>query len=144
MMTKDQERKALEKIKAIVAETGEESYISFAFKGVFQIAEDNINNDFADSWMDRWSAAVKENEGTRNDLREAQAELKGTKEELETMTASQEHWKKTANDWKESANTNYSKFIEEKTKAEQAEEEAKALKEEIITLKAKLYDLMTV
>ena len=47
MSTKEQELKALEKIRKIVEDLGEESYIGTAFEGCFEIAEENIENDFA-------------------------------------------------------------------------------------------------
>ena len=47
MTTKDQEREALQQIKALVAELGPDSYIATAFRGVFDIAEENIENDFS-------------------------------------------------------------------------------------------------
>ena len=42
MTTKDQERKAVEKIRKIVEELGENSYVGFAMEGVLELAEDNI------------------------------------------------------------------------------------------------------
>ena len=50
--TKDQERKALEQIRKIVADLGEDSYIGTAFEGCFEIAEQNIENDSAISFKD--------------------------------------------------------------------------------------------
>lgn len=47
--TKDQELAALETIKQIIDQLGEGSYLSSAFDGCFEIAEDNIRNDFASS-----------------------------------------------------------------------------------------------
>ena len=44
--TKDQERQALQQIRKIVEDLGEDSYIGMAFEGVWKIAEDNIENDF--------------------------------------------------------------------------------------------------
>lgn len=58
--TKEQERKALEKIRKIVADLGENSYVGTAFEGCFEIAEENIDNDFACSMKQRWEAAQKE------------------------------------------------------------------------------------
>lgn len=52
MATKDQEREALEQIKAMVADLGPDSYIATAFRGVFDIAEENIENDFSGSPVD--------------------------------------------------------------------------------------------
>lgn len=51
--TKEQERKALAQIKKIVESLGEDSYIATAFEGCFEIAESNIDNDFADSLYHR-------------------------------------------------------------------------------------------
>lgn len=48
--TKQQERAALEKIRKIVEELGPDSYIATAFAGCFEIAAENIENDFADSF----------------------------------------------------------------------------------------------
>ena len=47
MATKDQERKALAQIKKIVEGLGEDSYLSFAFEGCWEKAEQNIENDWA-------------------------------------------------------------------------------------------------
>lgn len=51
--TKEQEREALEKIKALVAELGPQSYLATAFDGAFEDAEENIENDFAFSMKGR-------------------------------------------------------------------------------------------
>lgn len=47
MTTKDQERAALVKIKKIVADLGDESYLGTAFDGAFELAEQNIDMDAA-------------------------------------------------------------------------------------------------
>ena len=52
MTTKEQERKALEQIKKIVAGLGEDSYIGIAFAGCFEDAENNIEYDAAFSTAD--------------------------------------------------------------------------------------------
>lgn len=62
MTTKEQERKALERIRKIVAELGEDSYVATAFEGCFEIAEENIENDFACSMKQRVESAEKEAE----------------------------------------------------------------------------------
>jgi len=51
--TKEQERETLEKIKAMVAELGPQSYLKTAFEGVFEIAEMNIDEDAAYSFPGR-------------------------------------------------------------------------------------------
>lgn len=60
LATKEQERKALEKIKKIVEELGKGSYIGTAFAGCFEIAESNIENDFADSMKERYEQAKED------------------------------------------------------------------------------------
>ncbi len=59
MATKEQELKALAKIRKIVEEQGENSYIGTAFEGCFEVAEDNIVNDFACSMKQRAEIAEK-------------------------------------------------------------------------------------
>ena len=49
LATKEQERQALEKIKKIVDDLGEGSYIGMAFEGCFEQAENNIDFDFGGS-----------------------------------------------------------------------------------------------
>lgn len=84
--TKEQELKALEKIKKIVADLGENSYIGMAFEGCFEIAEDNIGNDFGCSMKQRAESsetkAEKYKEMYENALKDYEAE-KRTVEELE-------------------------------------------------------------
>lgn len=46
-VTKDQERSALQKIRSIVESLGPNSYVGTAFEGCFEIAEKNIEDDFA-------------------------------------------------------------------------------------------------
>lgn len=58
--TKEQELKALDQIKKIVADLGENSYIGAAFEGCFEIAEYNIENDSACSMKQRTEAATKD------------------------------------------------------------------------------------
>ena len=57
--TKQQEREALEKIKAIVATLGPRSYVGTALDGCLVDAEVNIENDFGDSMKARWQDAEK-------------------------------------------------------------------------------------
>ena len=53
--TKEQERETLEKIKAMVAELGPQSYLKTAFEVVFEVAEMNIDEDAAYSFPGRVS-----------------------------------------------------------------------------------------
>lgn len=85
MTTKEQERKALEKIKKIVEELGENSYVGTAFEGCFRDAEDNIEDDAAYSMKTRFEYSEKK-------LAAALEENKTLKNELECVRAEKELW----------------------------------------------------
>ena len=59
MTSKEQERKALEQIRKIVDGLGEDSYVATAFAGCFEIAQQNIDNDWACSMQDRAESAER-------------------------------------------------------------------------------------
>lgn len=80
--TKDQERKALEKIRKIVEELGEDSYIGMAFEGCFEDAEENIENDFGLSWKDRAEKARKTIEELNGRVESLLSETNRQSEEL--------------------------------------------------------------
>lgn len=51
-VSKDAERKALDQIRKIVSDLGPGSYLEATFKGCFELAESNIDNDFMISFKD--------------------------------------------------------------------------------------------
>lgn len=59
LASKEQERKALESIRAIIATLGPNSYLATAFEGCLQDAEDNIEYDAAFSMCARWQDSEK-------------------------------------------------------------------------------------
>lgn len=142
MTTKEQERKALEQIRKIVEGLGEDSYIRTAFEGCFEIAEENIDNDFACSMKQRAESAekkvgeykkirdelVEDNKALEERARKAE-ELFNTKNE--TAIKYYAAWK----DAEEKAITNWNKFREQ-------EEKVEAFQQEIIRLKARLFDMI--
>jgi len=73
MTTKEQETKALRQIEKILASLGENSYVATAFEGCLQIAEENIQNDFACSMKQRAEAAEEKAKTLEMVLREAQS-----------------------------------------------------------------------
>ena len=77
MTTKEQERKALEQIRKIVEGLGTDSYIATAFDGCFEIAEENIENDFALSMKGRWEKAVESWEDCSNEAIELRKKVDG-------------------------------------------------------------------
>lgn len=87
MTTKEQERKALAQIRKIVDGLGENSYIGTAFEGCFEIAEQNIENDWACSMKDRAESAEKKAAGLNdlvNDLGEKLQHAQGTIQYMQT------------------------------------------------------------
>lgn len=87
--TKEQERKALEQIKKIVDSLGKDSYIATAFEGCFEIAEENIENDFACSMKQKYERASEEAANF-----EAQASAyKKQLESLEEQIEREQEWK---------------------------------------------------
>lgn len=73
--TKHQEREALEKIKAIVESLGPDSYIGTALEGCFEIAERNIENDFACSMKQSLLHYSEENDKLQAQVKELEEKL---------------------------------------------------------------------
>ena len=86
--TKQQERDALAKIRAMVEELGPDSYVRTAFEGCFEIADQNIEYDFGDSMKHRVESSQRDADEVKRqlakaeqdnqDLRDTIAELKET------------------------------------------------------------------
>lgn len=154
MTTKEQERKALAQIKKIVEGLGENSYIGTAFEGCFEIAEENIENDFACSMKERWESAQAEVGTLRKNVTDLAAQvgcqkktLESVKEDLSNMTDIADDYLSRMQEYQQQANEATQKYtaIESKLEFLEAEKdkEIKQMQEEIIHLKAKLYDLIT-
>lgn len=80
--TKEQERETLEKIKAMVAELGPQSYLATAFEGCFADAESNIENDFGDSMRRRWKSTEEQLSAAQEEVSRLKAELNEAREQL--------------------------------------------------------------
>lgn len=85
--TKEQERKALEKIKKIVKELGENSYIGIAFEGCFEDAESNIENDFGDSMKSRWEYSERKLKEAQERVSELEDKLTESEKDYEAAHA---------------------------------------------------------
>ena len=83
--TKDQERETLEKIKAMVAELGPQSYLATAFEGCFADAESNIENDFGDSMQRRWEKSMEELSAAKEEINRLKAEIAAAQKKEETL-----------------------------------------------------------
>lgn len=147
--TKEQERKALEQIRKIVVGLGEGSYVGTAFEGCFEIAEDNIGNDFACSMKQRVESARKEaeswknkNELLKNTISEMQKQTDSLAMQNEETQEDNMKLKKELDSVKEQNGQYTKKCVELWNKFREAEERADAAEQEIVRLKAKLYDFM--
>lgn len=136
MMTKQQEREALERIKNVLADAGADSYIGMAFSGCVEDAESNIENDWALSMAGRWQNAERKLEAVK-------AEADGLRAEREAMRAELDKYNAEVEKLRKSAENLNSRRSEEHTALERAQSRADATEAEIIRLKAKLYDFMT-
>jgi len=141
--TKEQERKALAKIREIVAGLGENSYVGTALTGCLDDAEENIECDFALSMYDRWQSSERK-------LEEAQTALSEIADKLIDEGQRADEAERIANNKIESADRWCTKYHDEHDKLCEAlanvsarDAEIQTLEAEIVGLKAKLYDMIT-
>ena len=142
MTTKEQERKALEKIRKIVEELGEDSYVGTAFEGCFEIAEDNIENDFACSMKQRWETAAAESDLRGARIDELTKEVCGLKDNVEMLDGKAKVKQERIDELLEEQRGLSDQLTEAHIKLHYTLEKNEALKLEILKLKAKLYDYM--
>ena len=83
--TKEQERKALNKIKNIIEGLGPDSYVGAAFEGCFEIAESNIQNDFLESMIAKYEKAATESAKYRADLFDLRNKLSSVQDEKQLL-----------------------------------------------------------
>lgn len=143
MSTKEQERKALEQIRKIVDSLDAGSYIGFAFEGCFELAEENIENDFACSMKDQRDDARQECEMLRGKLAKMIDRAKEQEASVSIANRRAEESQRVADSLRKRAELAERTMRDEADRAGRLAEKYKRQTEEIITLKAKLYDLMT-
>ena len=141
-MTKEQERKALEKIATILEENGKDSYLNITFAGVLEQAEENITNDFGSNYKEMYERSLKTIEELKRDAAGDQKtieELRAYSRTLQTQIDNKADRIDELNQEIHDAAGEISEYIDK-----QYEDKAKieALESEIITLKAKLYDMI--
>lgn len=154
MTTKEQERKALEQIRKIIAGLGDLSYIGTALEGCLEIADQNIEYDFADSMKGRAEIADKKVKELTSEIEHLQGVRQHIEKQLQDMTKqSEQNFQSACEKATEirDLKAQLEAALNRATEAEEAitETAAKAQQiidrqaDEIIHLKAKLYDLMT-
>lgn len=149
MTTKEQERKALEQIRKIVAGLGEDSYVATAFEGCFEDAEENIENDFALSMNGRWQDAEQKIEQYKAIRDELVEENKKLETEVREANEDAQQWHK----WYDQKSERVEELLTQLESAgitvctdlqtiSEQQKKIETLENEVIKLKAKLYDLM--
>lgn len=85
--TKEQERDTLAAIKKMVEELGPQSYLATAFEGCFQDAEQNIENDFGDSYFRRCESLEKQLDAARQEIEQLRDKLSESEKDYEAAHA---------------------------------------------------------
>ena len=153
MVTKEQERKALEQIKKIVDSLGADSYIATAFDGCFEDARENIENDFALCMKDRYETERKRAKDLQEEVDRLKADLRKEKEcdeELgKAIKKTQEQENATIQmieSERDALKCQVADLLDRESELvrlrDDAECRAEVAEAEIIRLKAKLYDLI--
>ena len=145
MTTKAEEYKALDQIKQIVSALGADSYIAIAFEGCFEVAEGNIDNDFACSMKQRAESAERQAQQKIKEAEASKAEIKRLEGINKEMRRDLEGTEQTlANERKQNAEeiSRLNGIISECHRdLEGTGQQIADLKSEIIRLKAQVYDL---
>lgn len=129
--TKEQERNTLEKIKKMVVELGENSYLAAAFTGAFELAEQNINDDAgytAQYYIERAGRAIEIENRAKEEITRLKAELEGVRKAHQGTS-------KVLDETSERAQK-YAYVIDD------LKDSLKTANLEVITLKARLYDYL--
>lgn len=136
MTTKAQEREALEQIKELVKGLGSDSYVGAAFDGCFEVAEENIENDFFTNAIEKAEGRVREDA-----MKTLHAEKAFAKRELDKVTDENKMLKaELAN-----VETTWKELHVKATKAEREKLQTQIEKKnaEIVHLKAVILNLLT-
>lgn len=136
MSTRTEEHNALAKIRKIVADLGENSYIGTAFEGCFEIAEENIDNDFGCSMKQRADAALKDAAALKKQVEDVTSQAKPLADRLAETERKLTEAQLAAGALENTLDQTLTRVAT----AEQRADDAELL---VTALKAKLYDYMT-
>lgn len=149
MTTKNDERNALAEIRRIVDSLGPDSYIGTAFEGCWEIASDNIENDFACSMKEQWESAREDAAHYHHacvDLTARVDELNRALDGAEGENAALQREIGSVREDRDSIREENCALRDALNGAEsfsrEKDAEIEALRDEIVHLKAKLYDYM--
>ena len=104
-MTKAEELKLLDKIAGLIAESGEDSYITMTFAGIVEVCRRNIENDFGDSPVDDCAnmrvaldAERRMHDETKHQLADSQKMCREALDENERLRKLTAEWEQNAHD----------------------------------------------
>ena len=140
--TKQQEREALDKIRKIVEQLGPDSYLATTFEGCFDLAAENIDNDWACSMADRARRAEKRAAELEDKLAESVKDYEAAHAVAEEKDAEIAKLKARIQELLEDSKHGYESIGELASHAREAQRRAETAEAEVIQLKAKLYDLL--
>ena len=144
--TKQQERDTLEKIRKMVEQLGPDSYLATTFEGCFDLAAENIDNDWACSMADRARRAEKRAAELEDKLAESVKDYEAAHAAAHVVAEEKDaeiaKLKARIQELLEDSKRGCEFIGEQATRAGEAQRRAEAAEAEVIQLKAKLYDFM--
>ena len=142
MTTKEQERKALERMKKIVAELGEQSYIGTAFEGAWELAEQNIEWDAAYSVNNSIESANKGEAKAKAEAAEVQEKLRAALADANIAVNRQVEAERKAEELRVRVRQLDEEVCRIDSECQKWQKKATESETEIIKFKAMLFDLM--
>jgi hypothetical protein len=143
---KGQERDALDQIKKILEELGNDSYVATAFKGCVEDAERNIENDFAFSMKDRYESESKRNCELVEQITKLNRKNSDLEDTVKQLTRQIDIIQATNEEAYNKLSAEYDRVWNSVEEANERREDAERLEklyeQEVYKLKAKLYDLL--
>jgi len=149
MVTKNDERKALEQIKKIIEKLGDDSYIAVAFEGCFDIAEENIDNDFACSMEQKYKQEheqvvelLKKVNAYYDEIQDLEKSNEGLLKEIDTKDQMLEHERSMKRELKKELDGQDRQIESLELLIASLNEDIAKSNDELIHLKAKMYDMI--
>lgn len=142
-ISKDDERKALAKIRKIIDDLGADSYVAAAFDGCFEMAEQNIENDWACSLKEQVESLQLQNEELHREIGKLQHAVQVTKDLNNLGVEVSEKQKSHIKELEEKKDSLMREVVDVTNAKIQLKGELEDAQDEIIHLKAKLYDLIS-
>lgn len=142
-ISKDDERKALEKIRKIIDDLGADSYVAAAFDGCFEMAEQNIENDWACSLKSEVESLQLQNEELHREIGKLQHDVTSTKALYDYSSNTVEVKNAHIKELEDRIQSLMGEVVEADDERIRFKTELEDANDEIICLKAKLYDLIS-